>query len=56
MADFTSSGSVGDEDLHPANPDPSSRAKAYRFDCRGHGFHGDIQRAVIERFEREEKM
>ncbi len=48
MAGFTISCPVGDEPLSPGNPNPSSKAKAYRFDCKAHGFIGYIQRSVID--------
>jgi hypothetical protein len=40
MTDFTISCPVGDEPPPPGNPNPSSKAKAYRFDCREPGFLG----------------
>jgi len=49
MTDFTISCPVGDEPLHPVNPNPTSKARAYRFDCREHGFIGYIQRTVVDR-------
>jgi hypothetical protein len=53
MTDFTITCPVGDEPLSPGNPNPSSKAKAYRFDCREHGFLGYIQRPVIDRLFKE---
>ena len=49
MSGFTISCPVGDEPLSPGNPNPSSKAKAYRFDCKAHGFIGYVQRAVVDR-------
>jgi hypothetical protein len=40
MAGFTISCPVGDEPLSPGNPNLSSKAEAYRFDCKAHGFIG----------------
>jgi hypothetical protein len=53
VADFTISCPVGDEDLSPGNPNPSSKAKAYRFDCKKRGFIGYIQRSVLDAFFKE---
>jgi hypothetical protein len=55
MSEFTISCPVGDEPLPPINPNPTPKARSYRFDCREHGFIGYIQRPIIDRLEREGK-